>query len=226
MTDTFLSVSGHRATSASLVAASFGVWFADVEFDELVTVTGATVATLGQLELHGTVDPLFSGSFGLKSRMRLVGGALGWRNIVAAKHFHNDAGVKASTVLQDAARLAGETLDLPAALDSRVGVDFVRPRGPASTSIERLFGRRWYVGFDGVTRVGARADLEVTSAYDLLDYDPRQKIVTLAIDDVRGLGVGSILRARLDRPIRVQSLEIDVQKGELRVRAWGEELAA
>lgn len=76
---------------------------------------------------------------------------------------------------------------------------------------------------DGITRIGPRETVEVTAPYDLLDFDPREKIATLAVDDPGAIVVGSVLRDRLRSPLLVRQLELEVSKGALRLTAWGKE---
>jgi hypothetical protein len=66
----------------------------------------------------------------------------------------DDAGVKIATVVRDAAELAGETVSLTTT--EKTGPGFVRPEGPASRVLELVAASAWYVGEDGVTRLGRR----------------------------------------------------------------------
>jgi hypothetical protein len=54
----------------------------------------------------------------------------------------------------------------------------------------------------------------------VLAYDPRDRIVTLGVDDPGAVGIGSVLSERLEAPVTVRSLELRVTAGELRVLAW------
>ncbi len=225
MTTLFASVNGQRVLSACLHVPAVGAWVLDVDLDTQAALSGAVEAQLGALTLRGTVAPDFSGSFGLASRYRVIGGAGGWSKRLAPKDYHNDAGIKLSTVALDAAREVGETLELQPGADQRVGIDFVRAAAPASLVLEQLLrGVPWWVDYDGITRVGARPQAEVGAGVELLDFDPHNKVATLAVDDLRAISIGSVLRARLPRPLVVRELEIQVDKGALRVSAWGQEL--
>src|SRR5262249_49558900 len=159
------------------------------------------------LSLRGTVAPAFSGVFELALQVRVVGGAYGWQKCVPAKPFHNDAGVKRSSVALDIARQVGETLNLLDGVDCPLPADFVRQAAPASRVLEQLFpSTPWWVGYDGSTVVGARAPAEVTGSFDLIDYDPRQKVATVACDDPGAIVIGSIVRDRLRAPLSVRSI--------------------
>lgn len=224
MASPVIDLEGLRAISASLLLPRVGVWIADVIFDEPASLAGFVVLKLGGLELRGTVDPFESGTFQLQTRVRLVGGRMGWRKIAPAKHFHSDGGVKVSSVLLELAATVGETL--VGAPSGVLSADYVRPRAVASATIRRL-APVWWVDAEGVTRTAeARASSEAAAAWDLIRFDPQASEAELAFDELAGIGVGTILRSpRLERPILVNSLELAIDKS-IRARAWVEELAA
>jgi hypothetical protein len=84
-----------------------------------------------------------------------------------------------------------------------------------------LGGVAWWVDYEGVTNAGPRPAAAVDAAlYEVLAYDPKERIATLAVDDPRAVQIGSILSARLDAPQTVRELEIRVTADELRLMAW------
>ncbi len=225
MTDeAFVTVNGQRASTVRLRVGAGGPWHAELDFEQAPELAGAVTLKIGTLELKGTLAPDFDGTFGLQRRARIVAGGGGWGKEVSAKNYHNDAGVKALAVATDAAREVGETLGdfLPAA--ERVGVDYVRQVGAASRALQDACGRGvlWWVGFDGVTRAGPRsAKAADKSAYEVLAYDPMQRLVTLAVDDPASIGIGSVISERLDEPQTVREYEVAIEKGgPLRILAW------
>src|SRR5262249_23293339 len=136
-----------------------------------------------------------------------------------------DAGVKRSTVALDVARLVGEGLVVLPNVDGPLGVDFPRQSAPASRILAQLFpSTPWWVGYDGVTTIGPHPSAEVTTSYDLLDFDPRHQIATVACDDPGAIGIGSILRDRLNAPLVVRRIELAVAKDALRMKLWGREV--
>ncbi|WP_437671534.1 hypothetical protein [Sorangium sp. So ce131] len=223
----FATINGHRVLTARVHVPFAGLWYADVELDDAEQLSGAAVVKLGSLELRGTVLAPFSGTFQLSTRVRVVAGAGGWSRRCKARHFHNDAGVTLRSVLTATAADVGETFDL-AGIDGRLAVDFVREAGPASRVLRHLLGATpWWVGYDGTTRAGLRPQVEASGKdYELLNFDPRAKVAELAVDDPAAVEIGSVLRARLDCPVVVQQLDVEMSKGALRVSAWGQELAA
>lgn len=223
----FCSINGRRATSANVRVPFAGLWVADVDLDDEAELSMSAIVRVGELELRGVVAATYSGSFGLSSRYRVVAGTGGWFKRLTPRHYHNDAGVKRSTVLLDAAREVGEELVLLEGVEARIGPDFVRQAAPASRILEQVLPQiPWWVDYGGVTRVGARKASEVTAAYDLLAFDPRSKVATLALEDPSAVGVGSILRGRLHRPLLVRSVELQLTKGALRMVVSGKELSS
>jgi hypothetical protein len=154
--------------------------------------------------------------------VRIVAGAGGWGQAVVARHYHNDAGVKARTVADDAARTGGETIGTFVPVSERVGIDYVRQAGPASRTLENVLGGApWWVGYDGVTHAGPRPASPVDSAgYEVLAYNPRERRLELAVTDPRNVGIGSIVSERLDAPQTVREFELTVSAGDLRIVAW------
>lgn len=220
--DTYAAINGQRLTSVQLTVGNCGPWLADCDFEADPDVSGPVVLTIGTLALKGTIDAHASGAFSLQRRVRVIGGAGGWGATVGAKAYANDAGVKARTVAEDAARVVGETLGSFVPRDERVGRAYVRQAGPASRTLEDVIGGvAWWVDYEGITHAGPRPGGVVPSKrYTVLAYDPRDRIVTLSVDEPGDVVIGSVLSERLDGPLTVRSLEIRVTSGELRVLAW------
>lgn len=220
----YVSLNGQRATAARVIIPRAGVWIADLDFDasqpELLEVPLGATVVVGPATLVGTIDPEHTGNFAEKGRVRVRGGAGGWRKTVKARHFHNDAGVKASTVLLATAAEVGEQWIGPP--ETKLGVDYVRSTGAAARIAYDLAPDSWRVDLDGMTRTGLRPSTTPPSdAYDLHDYDPRGKIATVTIEDLTKVLPGAVLTGRLDRPLTVLALELGIEAGALRARVWG-----
>lgn len=222
MTEIHTTIDGHPATRVLVHVPGRGPWFADVDLETDPELEGQVTIALGALELVGTVRATEAGTHGMQRRVRVVAGGGGWGTLLAAKAYHNDARVRAQTVAEDAAREAGETLGDFAPQLERIGVDYVRQSGPASRVLEDVIGVvPWWVDYDGVTQVGARSSsTPAADAYEVLEHEPRERVVTLAVDDLSAIGVGSVLSERLDEPQTVRELELDVGAERVRVRAW------
>lgn len=219
---TFATVAGKRAVAVRLVAGHTGPWFAECELESDAELSGQVTLQINGASFIGTVDESNNGVFEGSRKLRILAGGNGWWRTVNPKHYHNDAQVKARTVVEDAARAVGETLGnfVPAA--ERIGNDYVRDRGPASQVLEDVIGDvPWWVDYDGVTHVGSRPPLTVASeAYQVLAYDPADRRAILGVSDVLAIQIGTVISKSLGGPQTVRELEIVVDAEDLRVTAW------
>lgn len=217
------TINGIVATRVHLSQPHSGAWFLDAALVDDSPVSGRVSCVLAGLALSGTVSPGESGTFGLQRSVRIVGGGNGWNRLVRAFGYHNDAGVSAELVARDAARACGETLGSFEARVRTLGADFARKAGPASRTLEHAAGGfNWWVAPDGVTHVASArpAHTPDPASYEILEFDPRHRVATIALDDLSAVRVGSVLTERLDAPETVQALECDIEGTQLRVRAW------
>lgn len=158
----FASISGQVVNRATVTIPYSGIWHADVEANG-VLVSGAVTLTVGSLVLKGTVfrSGFFAGDF----HYRIVGGAGGWQKIVPSQVYNSNSSIKLSLVLNDAARVAGETISLDT--DRDIGPFYVRQQAPAARVLNQLTAS-WYVRPDGVTAVGSRSGDMIASPFDVL----------------------------------------------------------
>lgn len=202
---------------------TMGAWWADLDLEGDPSVSGRVTVVLGDLELVGTVSTIENGTHAGERRLRVIGGGGGWGALLPARAYHNDSGVLARTVAEDAAREAGE--ELGSTFDpeaSRLGRDYVRQAGPAARALEEAIGgASWWVDYDGTTHVGTRSTTEADrEAYEVLEYDPRERVAVIAADDLGAVVVGSILTERLDESQTVRELDVTASAEEIRMRAW------
>lgn len=219
----YCHIDGNTILEATLVVPNAGPWYATLVFEGAPDIDGVVVLHAGTLELHGTVDPRANGVFGEQRRCRVVAGGSGWGTVLSALHYHSDSGVRALSVAQDAARLAGERLGSFSPAATSVGIDYTRQSGLASRVLEDVIGAvPWWVGYDGRTNVGPRpTSTPDVEAYEVLEHDPRTKLVELAVDDLSSVTIGATLtRAPLVEPVQVRELEIVVSVDRARVKAW------
>lgn len=222
----FANINGETLVSVSLHVPNIGPWWADVVFETAPDIEGRVTLTIGSAELSGTLQS--NATFAEQRRAKVVAGAGGWGSLVSAQHYHNDltdgggGGVRARTVADDAARIAGESIGSFDAASERVGADYVRQAGLASRVLEDVIGGApWHVGYDGLTNVGERSTNEVDERVcQVLDFDPRESLVTLAVDDLSAVTVGSIVSDGLDAPQTIHELRIDVSPDSSRVIGW------
>jgi hypothetical protein len=175
MGESALQVNGRSVAAAKIFVPGEGVWFADLDLADDAPLTGAVSITLGGSTLRGTVDDSASGVFGLRRHIRVIGGAAGWRKEIKPTGYTNDAGVRASTVANDAAKACGETLGTFAGGVERLGSHYLRNAGPASRTVEDAArGVPWWVDYAGVTQVSARTvTTPAPESYETISYDPQ-----------------------------------------------------
>lgn len=226
MTQPYATLDGHPLTRCTVHVPPRGPWWADVIFEGAPDASGQVTIVLGELRLTGTVDASHGGTHGLERRARVIAGGGGWATLLPPKSYHNDAGIKRRTVIEDAAREAGETLAANAIplLEERIGIDYVRQSGPASRALDDVLGEHgWWVGYDGQTRIGERpaepAEVDPRRV-EVLGYEPDDHVVRLGVDDLRDVGIGSLISERLDAPQTVRELRIEVAAEAVQVTAW------
>lgn len=211
------SLNGNNVTDARLSIPAWGASYHDVSIDGQISLTGAVTLVVADLTIKGTV---LSGGPGIgRSYFRIVAGAGGWGKSIPAKTYQNDAGVKLANVLNDAAAAVGETID-QTTLDTtkRVGPFYVRPEGPACTVLNLMSSSAWYVGEDGVTRIGQRGASTLSgTATRVTQQDQARGTLTLASDSIAGILPGVTVDGLT--AVDVEH-EIGVTAG-LRSKLWG-----
>lgn len=220
-----VTLDGIAVRTLTLRVGNVGPWVAEVVLTEAppATLSKVTLA-IGSTTLAGTVVAQQAGSFALGYGARVVGGGASWGRVLPAKGYHNDAGVKARLLAEDAARECGETLGSFVPKAERVGVDYVRAIITASTVLEYAAGGNpWWVDYAGATQVGVRPVAELAKGtYDLLSYDPYNRVASLAVDDAAALHVGSVIADdRLEAALTVRDFELSTSNNSpLRATAW------
>lgn len=219
---TALQINKRDVARALLFVPNEGVWFLDADFASDEPLTGAVDITLGASTLKGTVLDPSAGTYGLQRKVRILAGAGKWSAVLKPLSYHNDAGVKASTVAADAAHAAGEKLGTFTGGVLRLGAHYQREAGPASRALEDAArGVPWWVDYAGVTQVAARLTTTPDpTTYDVITHDSRSRNVTLSVSDLQSVGVGSTLTKGLDSPLVVRSFELEIAPEGLRMRAW------
>lgn len=225
MTDAALALNGFALHSVSLHVGECGVWSAEcrlTEAPDLSTAPRTAALKIADTVLTGTI--VQSQAFGLALGARVVGGAGGWGRTLRPRNYHNDAGIKAQTLVEDAAREAGEVLGTFTPGAERVGADYARRTATAASTLEYAAGgATWYVDYAGITHVAARdASTVPADAYTLLAYDPVERVAILAVDDLSALTPGrGLADERFGAPLYIRDLEMESTKGApLRATVW------
>lgn len=224
MSGPVVSVNGYAVRSLTLRIGYTGPWVADVGLTEAPELSDVVTLKVGNCRLIGTVVAQQAATFGLAFGARIVGGAGGWGVPLARKGYHNDAGIKAQLIAQDAALEAGELLGTFQPARERVGVDYARGISTASSVLEYAAGGEpWWVDYEGITQVTRRPLVRVPkSAYQLLDFDEKNHVAMLAIDRLEALPIGGELDdPRLGAIRMIRDLEVQTRDNSpLRATAW------
>jgi hypothetical protein len=174
----FATLNGANIVSGTLVVPLVGMWTADIAIATGAAETGAATIVLGNLTLAGTIyraDP-FAG----QTRARIVGGAGGWRQPIASQSYGLQSGIQLSSVLEDAASLVGETVNVPN--DVVIGPFYVRPADLASFTL-RQFCPAWYIDTAGVTQIASWPVTVVGSSFLVTSQRPDEGMVEIATED-------------------------------------------
>jgi len=182
------------ALAAVLVLPGAGVWHADVEVGngealaDAIGKPGKASLVFADVTLKGTILPHGGDVFG-RGWFRVIGGYNGWGKPVDPKPYRSAAGVKASTVLGDVARDAGE--QLASFTDFRVGGWYTRPSSTARDTLEDIAKGAWYVDEDGITHLGTREKKAWKTSHRLIDARPDRNWVSIAADSLKDLVPGA-----------------------------------
>ena len=179
----FATLGGNSCTRGRVQIPKCWRGWVDVELVEPVELTGTQTFALGEFSAVTTV--ISGGVAEGKARYRVVFGKGGWGKTLDEKSYMNDAGVKASNIVQDAAAECGETLGmLPTA---RLGSHYARARGSASNVLHELAPRAWRVDLDGVTKFDAWPAAEYTGDGARVRTDLATGVIELSVDEVGNL---------------------------------------
>ena len=206
------TLAGNRCLAVSVHVPAWGLAFAEVELDQEVDLTGAVELVVADMTFRGAI--LSGGPWIGRSRYRVVAGAGGWGRDLPAKEYRTDLGVKLSTVLGDAAREAGETIEGVAA--TSVGQAYERLAGPASQCLQLLAPQAWYVGTDGVTRLGSRPQVAYAGTASRGKVDLAAGRVELMADAIADIVPGVVVEG-------VEAVDVvhELRESKLRTTVYG-----
>jgi len=184
-------LSGHRVVSGRIYLSAWGIGWAEAVLDVDVPVRGRAVLTIADLTFVGTI--MSGGSIPPgRSSYTLAAGFGGWGKIIPRKSYANDAGIKASTVLSDAAAACGEQLapNLPL---TPLGSSWAREEAPAARTLEAIAPAGWYVGEDGITRIGKRLVRALALGSAVTSIDRSRGIATIATESIAQIVPGAVV---------------------------------
>ncbi len=210
------SLNGYQITNGAITIPFSGIWHADLDV-EGPAIAGRVTVKVGGLTLAGTV--FRAGEFAGNTLFRVVGGAGGWQTIVPSQTYTSNSSVRLSLVVNDAARITGETISLDT--DRELGTFYVRQRAPAARVLNQLTAL-WWMRNDGVTVIGARSVSSVTSQFDVLTgTDLGLGRVILASDKPEDFVPGKTIRSTtLPTTQTIAGVVHRIDKTKLRTEIW------
>ncbi len=206
------SVNGTPALRARMQVGAFGAWWLDVSLADPVELAGVVAIKIADVTASGAV--VSGGVAHGRAAYRIVGGSSGWGRTLPAKAYHNDAGVKASIVLADAARECGETLGTPPA--ATLGPHFARANRGGYELLNQLAPGAWYIDFAGVTQFGARPTTTYTGDGTRSRIDPAAGVVDVVTDTIAALVPG----VTIDGSAPATDVEYDLDESRLTVHVY------
>ena len=207
-----VTVNGKRCSTARLTCPDWGAWWLDCNLTEPEALAGQVAIVFAGQAMQGTV--IAGGAIDGRAAYRIVGGRGGWGKVIPKKSYLDDNGVKASTVISDAASAAGESVDgVPA---TRMGPHYARAEGTASAALNVIAPRAWRVDFDGVTRFGKRPAQSFARADALTGRELAAGVYTIATDDTTGLVPGVTINGSAP----ATDVEYLLEQDKLTVRVW------
>lgn len=209
------TLNNRTVLGATLRIPAWGIPWADVELDGGELLSGAVTLAINDLTMSGSV--VNSGRYRGRSRYRIAAGAGGWGTELGRKSYASDYAVKTATVLQDAANESGETLDATTTTGD-LGNHWVRESGPAGRLLHLVAPQGWYVGLDGITRIGSyTATAYEGEATRMANPAAETGAIELAAKDLATLLPGAVVDG-----LSVVDVEHRVASETLRTTVWGE----
>lgn len=209
------SLGGTTIAHGRVQLGAWGLHWADVSLPVPTVFAVGSKLDLVIADVTMKVAVVAGGAFEGNAAYRVVGGAGGWRKTIAKKSYINDAGVKASNVLQDAATACGETIaDLPS---TRLGPHYARADDVAALTLNGLAPQNWYVDFAGVTHIGSRAVTTYKGTAPRTHVDTQGQTIDLAVESVAGLVPGVVV----DGMAPSTDVEYILTPTSLVARVWG-----
>lgn len=179
-----------RALRARVWIPAWGVGYVDCDLDAEVTHAKGERVTFTIADRTIECAVASGGPADGRSKYRLAFGRGGWGTELGPKSYTDDGrGVKRATIVRDAAVECGESVTGEASTE-RVGPAWVRDAGLASRVLP---ARGWYVGLDGLTRLGLRSTSTFTGDAVRINTDRAAGVVELAVESLAGLEPGVIV---------------------------------
>lgn len=189
----FADLNGAHVFEGIVSIPSYGIWSADVKLvnaPPLPTTPGALALTIADLVLVGTL--LRSDTYGAAISARILGGFAGWRKRLTSRSYNSPTGVTYAMVIGDAAIEIGESVT--GAPSGVLGQRWARAGDVAGLLLSYLVSQ-WYMAPGGVTTIGVRPSTQITSKFQVIDYEPQKHRVSVAADSIADFAPGRTFTA-------------------------------
>lgn len=180
----FAELDGIRVVDARVCFPRWGAWHADVTIEKDATVGAKSTLVFGDLTLACAAwrPPV---AWQGRTRVRLIGGAGGWGNEIDPFSYSSPNGVKLALVLGDAAKAAGERVELLGSLrDKSVGSHYQRVKAVASRVLNLFVPGAWWIAPNGKTMVSEERDnvSAIGSSFSIERVDGARGLVVVATE--------------------------------------------
>jgi hypothetical protein len=218
------TIEGRVVSDGSITIPFFGAWVGDVSLPvQDPPLPDSVAVVVGDLTLRGTV--VRQAGFAGGRKARIVAGGGGWGKTIPSKGYSHVIGVKASTILGDAARACGESIVLDS--DSTLGTSYAREEAPAERCLRLLVGDEWWIDNDGVTQTKARESTAVVAPFTLVSRDGALDRFEIATESIAGWLPGRTFTSpTVIDPQTISSVTIEAgNDGKLRLHVLGTSVA-
>lgn len=176
----YASLNGEQVTSAKVTIPYYGVWTADVELAADKALTGPITFAFGNVTMVG--HSFRTSGYAGSRKCLLTGGKAGWSKVIPEQAYSDPSGIKASTLLRDAAAACGESIGLNQ--DRTIGTAWNRAKEPASRVLRSILGAAWWIDLLGVTQCQDRTlKTPIATPFTVENFDGGLGVVTIATED-------------------------------------------
>lgn len=210
-----ITIGDKRIVSGRVTIPLFGTWSADVALAEPDKVTGSSSFVMADLTMKCFARPARAGVYAGKAANRIVGGNGGLNKIIAPKGYSHSAGVKLGSLLQDAAKAAGESIIVEK--DKVIGAAWARKRCRASSVLRMLIDGKWWMDEAGVMQTKARPSTKITTPFQVIDYKPNLALIEVATESFKNWMPGRTFEfATLPSVQTISSVSFIIADGKIR----------
>jgi len=218
-----ITINGARVSACSITMPYYGAWVADVDVVGSAEIASPVSLVVGDLTLVGTV--VRQAEFTGDRKARIVGGGGGWGKTIPKKGYSHVIGVKASTIVGDAARESGESIVLES--DRTLGLLYAREEAPAERVLNLVVGNEWWIDPAGVTQTKARVSLPVVAPFTLVSRNGALDQFEIATESIAGWLPGRTFSSPTVTDVQtISSVTIEASNdGKVRLRVLGTSVA-